>query len=368
MKQYKLLEITFQDDQYLRGFYNTHNNIDELSYNELFSMLANDSYGESDFIHPQLEKLGIESKVVFYNNRNLQDKWNQNHQDLSYFDILISQIKEYSPDIILNSAIAGFTKEETAIIKESLPTKDKKMVGFHFSTLDDRFKQNVSFYDQIYTGSKSYVNMMRSCGIPAYLLRHTFEPEIIDKLSKSERKNEICFSGSICVGKSAHNNRLDMLDILRKFDVPYIFYGNIYDYKQADDKYAGIIKEVEKDKKEGLFGINYYSALNQYNICLNLHSPIIGDGAGNMRMFEATGLGICLLTDHKSENAELFDVTNEIVVYDSFEDMVEKAKWLINNPNKARKIALAGQKRTLAEYTYKNKAEQMNEYIQMLLI
>ena len=86
-----------------------------------------------------------------------------------------------------------------------------------------------------------------------------------------------------------------------------------------------------------------------------------------MRMYEATGIGACLLTDYKDENAELFDVDNEIVVYHSLEDMVEKAKWLIDNPNEARKIAIAGQKRTLNEHNYKNKAEYLNDYIQKLL-
>lgn len=366
MRQYKLLEINSQYDQYLRGFYNAHKNIENLSYEELFSMLVEDGFADSNFIHPQLKKLGIESKVIFYNNRNLQNKWDSEHKATSYFDILLMQIKEFSPDIILMSDVSGFTKEETKIIKTSTHTI-KKMVGFHFTTLDDRFKQNISLYDQVYTGSKGFVNMMRDYGIPAYLLRHAFEPEILNRLSESKRRNEVCFLGSILVGKNAHNNRLDMLDILEKSNVPYIFYGDIYNHAQADERYSSIIKEVEKNRGTSLFGMNYYAVLNQYNICLNIHAPVIGSGAGNMRMFEVTGIGTCLLTDHRSENAEIFDVDNEIVVYKSLDDMIEKVKWLLANPEKAKAIALAGQKKTLEKYTYKNKAEQLNEYIQELL-
>lgn len=127
------------------------------------------------------------------------------------------------------------------------------------------------------------------------------------------------------------------------------------------------MSRIEKDRREGMFGIEYYSIINRYNICLNMHSSIVDTGAGNLRMYEATGIGSCLLTDCKDENSELFDVDNEIVVYQSLEDMVEKAKWLIENPNEARKIAIAGQKRTLKEHTYKNKAECLNDYIQKLL-
>lgn len=85
-----------------------------------------------------------------------------------------------------------------------------------------------------------------------------------------------------------------------------------------------------------------------------------------MRMFEATGMGTCLLTDSKDENAELFDISKEIVVYESYDDMVQKAKWLLENPKETKEIALAGQRRTLKEYTYRNKAEQLNEYLQLL--
>lgn len=376
MRHYKLLEINSQYDRYLSGFYKVHNDIDKLSYNELFSLLTNDCFAEANFIHSNLKKLGMESKVIFYNNRNLQNKWNPGHKDMSHFEILLSQIKEFSPDIIMISDVSGFTKEETAMMKESIPNKEKKLVGFHFTILDDAFKKNVYLYDQIYTGSKYLVKCMRNIGIPAFLLRHAFEPGIIDRLPKVERKNEVCFAGSIFRGKDMHDNRLEMLNMLSVSKVPYVFYGNIYGQTQVDSsleiseedkKYLNIINDIGKVMKPDLYGIAYYSALNQYNICLNLHGLCAGSGTGNARMYEATGIGSCLLTDYRDENLELFDVGNEIVVYESFEDMVEKAKWLLGNPEKAKQIAHAGQKRTLADYTYKNKAEQLNEYIQELL-
>lgn len=382
MKQYKLLEIETQYDQYLRQFYRTHTDIDKLSYDELFSMFGEDSFAESDFLHRYLCELEIESKLIFCNNRNLQDKWVKNNKKLSYFDILLLQIKEFSPDVILISNMNYFTREETIIIKDCLP-ECGKLVGFHFSDIRDKFMQNVSLYDQIYTGCAYFVNIMRNKGIPAYLLRHAFEPSILDKLSKSEKENKICFSGSVYLNKNIHSNRLDMFNKLIESNIPFDFYGDIQGNIQSDDstaenglsvsvkekqqKYLNIIKKIEKYRKPGLFGIGYYDILNQYNIGINMHTPIIGNGAGNIRMFETTGIGSCLLTDYKSENAELFDVENEIVVYKSIEDMVEKAKWLLENPKKAKEIALAGQRKTLTKYTYKNKAEQLNEYIQELL-
>ena len=59
----------------------------------------------------------------------------------------------------------------------------------------------------------------------------------------------------------------------------------------------------------------------------------------------------CLLTDQKSDIHSIFEPDSEIVTYSSNEEAISKAKFLIREPKLARKIALAGQKRTLTQYT-----------------
>lgn len=362
-----------QYEQYIRKFYKSHNDTDKLSYEELFSEIIADSYAESDFMHRHLNKLGIESTIIFCNNRNLQDKWYPYKKDISYFDILLLQIKDFMPDIVMISNMCFFSQSETIAIKECLGIKKIKLVGYHFTTLSDVFRKNALLYDQIYTGNKVYLSFMKNSGLPSYLLRHAFEPSILGRVTQFKEKNRICFLGSIIIGENAHNNRLDMLDTMTKANVPYTFYGNIFGTIQEviasekGKKYINIIAEIAQNMKKEVFGIEYYSVMKQYKICLNMHGARMDYGAGNMRMFEVTGVGACLLTDYRSENSELFDVDSEIVVYHSLEDMVEKAKWLLDNPKKAKEIALAGQKKTLEKYTYKHKAEQLNEYIQKIL-
>lgn len=371
MKQYKLLEISTQYDQYLSRFYNLHGEIEGLSYDELFSVLVEDAFAESDFIHRELNKMGIESKIIFCNNRNLQKKWKHARNDMTYFEILLLQIKDFRPDIVLISDVRHFSIEETKMIQECLFPKRFKMVAFHFTSVNDAFLKRAALYDQIYTGNRAFVKFMKEYGMPAYLLRHAFEPSILKRVTKGERKNEICFLGSIFIGENLHNNRVGMLCELINRKIPYDFYGNIYGsfedmtLKNGSKVKTDALAEIERNRKLEVFGIKYYTVMNQYNICLNLHA-LCGGGGCNMRMFEATGMGTCLLTDSKDENAELFDISKEIVVYESYDDMVQKAKWLLENPKETKEIALAGQRRTLKEYTYRNKAEQLNEYLQLL--
>lgn len=366
MREYKLLEITSQYVKYIKDFYRENPNVDDLTYDELFNMFTEQGFAEANFIHPYLRNMGIESKVIFYNNKTLQYKWSPLCKNLSLFELLLMQIKEYCPDIILISDMPSFDLEQLKMIKESVSNKTIYLVGYYFSELNNKFFEVVSQYDQIYTGSNGYVNLMRNKEIPAFLLRHAFDSSIINKLDVCEKSNAVCFSGSIVVGKTYHNNRIEILNKMMEYKIPYDFYGEIYGIQKEDKNLKILLDKIENNRHDANYGIKYYSIISQYTIGLNLHAPCI-DGAGNMRMFETTGVGTCLLTDYRDENCEMFDVDNEIVEYSSSEELLDKVRWLINYPSKAKEIAKAGQKRTLKDHTYKNKAEQLNEYIQKLL-
>ena len=67
-----------------------------------------------------------------------------------------------------------------------------------------------------------------------------------------------------------------------------------------------------------------------------------------MRLFEATGVGSCLLTDSKANMADLFVAGQEVVVFDSAEDcMVPSSDGSWTTHVNAERIAAAGQQRTM---------------------
>ena len=85
-----------------------------------------------------------------------------------------------------------------------------------------------------------------------------------------------------------------------------------------------------------------------------------------MRLFEATGVGCCLLTDHKSDICSIFEPDVEIVTYSSAEEAISKAKYLIADPKSTQKIALAGQKRTLSGYTAEKQVDHLVYHLKNL--
>ncbi len=116
-----------------------------------------------------------------------------------------------------------------------------------------------------------------------------------------------------------------------------------------------------------LFGLDYYELLSQSDVVFNIHSKQSQDTVDNMKMFEATGVGACLLTDTGRNMKDLFEEDFEVVTYRSADEAIEKAKYLIENPEKARDIAVAGRTKTLSCHTMHHRCEEINEIIRHYL-
>ncbi|MCL2074720.1 MAG: glycosyltransferase, partial [Marinilabiliaceae bacterium] len=86
--------------------------------------------------------------------------------------------------------------------------------------------------------------------------------------------------------------------------------------------------------------------------------------SANMRLFETTGVGTCLLTDMKKDIHQYFDIDNEVVTYSSANDCIEKIKYLTNNLVKCHEIAQRGQIRTLSEHNFESRVEMFAQIFQ----
>jgi len=112
-----------------------------------------------------------------------------------------------------------------------------------------------------------------------------------------------------------------------------------------------------------VFGLVMYETLQRSRVTFNSHIGISSDSASNRRLFEATGVGTCLLTDHKPNIATLFEPEREVVTFTSADDCVDKARWLLDHPKERDEIARAGQRRTLADHTYARRASELDSVI-----
>jgi len=112
-----------------------------------------------------------------------------------------------------------------------------------------------------------------------------------------------------------------------------------------------------------VYGLDQFKLLAKTRICFNIHGEIARGCAGNARLFEATGVGTCLVTDWKDNIPELFVPDKEVVTYKSKKECADKIKWLLENKEEAQKIAEAGMARTLKDHTIQRRVSQINDII-----
>jgi spore maturation protein CgeB len=82
-----------------------------------------------------------------------------------------------------------------------------------------------------------------------------------------------------------------------------------------------------------------------------------------MRLFEATGMGACLLTDGLEGLGQFFEEGREVVGYGSAAEAVEKAAYLLDHPAEAAKIGRAGRERVLREHLFSHRWPELRELL-----
>jgi hypothetical protein len=118
--------------------------------------------------------------------------------------------------------------------------------------------------------------------------------------------------------------------------------------------------------KTPVVGIDYYNVLRESRIIFNKHTDQNMGCVGNLRLFEGTGIGGCLLTDTGKNIDDLFEPGKEIVTYRTVDEAVEKVAYLLDHEDERVEIARAGQKRTLRDHTIFNRCQLIDDVIQSM--
>ena len=107
-----------------------------------------------------------------------------------------------------------------------------------------------------------------------------------------------------------------------------------------------------------IWGEQLHQVLVSSRIVLNItRSHFYGAETGiNLRIFEALAAGAFLLTDYCDELTELFVVGEEIEVFRSSAELVEKVEYYLANPEKRLEIARRGHQKFLELHTWDAKA------------
>lgn len=400
---YRYIRITDYYPQYLKKYYQSNAAIASKTYDEQYHLLTNDSFEIVSSFSKNLNKInGVEAIDIISNASILQDTWRKEHQlpeGISKQDLVLAQLKHFKPDVIWIddfSLIDATWKQR--LIKE-VPSI-KLVLGHICAPYNDEMANKFRLFDVMFTCIPCMVHELKAKGINTHLLYHSFETTILDKLKEGNKfpTSEFLFSGSLYPGSGFHKSRIEYIEGMLKAGIDIDLYCNLDSFKKVfvkktiyhlinglkaigleslidkisflkQNKSYGDVpikfysKKLLESTKEPVFGFEMYQLLSKAKITFNIHGEVAEKCAGNIRLFEATGVGTCLVTDWKDNITDLFEPGKEVITYKTIEECIEKVKWLIENPEERDKIAKAGQQKTLTMHSVEARAKMLNEII-----
>jgi len=383
---------------YLDSFYKNHPEVGNLEYREHYELLLTDS---TEFVASYVNNfnmLGIKANCVIANDLCLQNKWStlSGMGGAKQMEVIFNQVKTQNPDVLWLDDFHKVDVELLKRIKAELHSI-RLIIGYHCSPYNSELIEKMKYTDFLITCTSGMKENFNNLGLKCYHVYHGFDTYLLPRIENLNTypENSFIFSGTLLQGRRAHNERIRLITELLEADINLSLYLNLESnfrikikqivyylnrfsalmkihslrnrlpvFEYFDTPINNYPEIITKANRGPVFGIDMYRLLHHSGIVLNSHGEAAGNYCGNMRMFEATGAGACLLTENKINIRELFEPGKEVVVYDSPDDCVEKAKWLLENEPAMKSIAEAGQRRTLKDHAVEKRCSQMIEIIE----
>jgi len=364
----RILFVDHYYPKYLESFYKSHPDIFSKTYKIAFSELMAGMFGTSDFYSSGLKNNGFESWDVVANATSLQKLWIKENSGLNLYPwekiidkivkapayisdrqagfweykVLTKQIDKYKPDVLYTQNISYLNPFFLNEVKK----KVKLLVGQIASPLPPNIF--LKPYDLIISSLPNLVSEIRSRGIKSEYQKLAFEPRVLEKIGKQKRIYDVTFVGSFT---PYHQEGIKILEEIARH-IPVHVWGQGIEFLSP-------LSPFRKNYHGEAWGLDMYKIFAQSKITINRHISISGQYANNMRLYEATGMGAMLITDHKRNLNDLFEVGKEVVEYKNSKDIIDKISYYIKNEAKRETIAKAGQKRTLKEHNYLNRMKEL---------
>jgi spore maturation protein CgeB len=403
----RLLRLNSVYPDYWKSFYSLHPEMETKSYVEQLEALFYDAFYQSDSFSYYLKKLGYECEETIANPLPLQKQWaKENDYPWHPHDFerrhALEMARRFQPEIVFLNNYLVFNGDWVRQMKEACP---KVRLVLSWCAVPLASTDALREYDVVLTSSPALLSNFQSAGYNTVLLRHAFDPRFLDRIDKTRPKSfTLSFIGSILGLPGMHHTRAELVErLLQETDVSLFCRRMTYSLggiavrrvlyhivqflrncglKETTLTEIPLLKKaanwaykpryswqdpILKVNRGEMYGLAMLQTLADSYSTLNVHIDAAGEYSGNIRMFEGTGVGTCLLTDWKKDLSELFDIDREVVAYRTIDECIEKAKWLQQHPKECEEIGLAAQIRTLRDHSYANRSEELDLLIKQTI-
>lgn len=371
----RLLKVS----DYYEGFLRNHHRTQASSYADAWRKLMDDRFGWFDVWKTTLEATGKFSvlEVVSNDARTQNEWWRENvsaNLPAQREEILQEQIRRFQPDVIFAHNLAVSGPRDWA---EWGQVCRRRPLVFGYDGVALRKSTGYRGLAFLLTPLHRCCEALRSSGLEAHLFRPCF-PSVCGDMESGQKEVGTVFVGAVGTGPGGHGPRLRFLHQLcqqtaLELHVSGLESGQASFRKQALRLLRGrwaefaAIQTLSAQNRGPRYGRDMYALLGKSRASLNFHVAAAGQEGVNMRIYESTGMGACLLTEERPNLRAYFESGREILTYRDSREALEKIRWIEAHPEEARKIGQAGQARTRKDHILEKQILGVAELIRQKL-
>ncbi len=389
---------------YAHEFYAQRPSLAALPYAQQYRTFMDDCFGWNDAWTRALRPLGHEMWEPVFACEPMQRTWAReaslpDAEKLPLIEIAIRQAQQFKPDVLWVT-LWDWNAGSLQRFRQAVPSLRLIAASVGGAMPDDPLNQEV---DLVLSCAPESVAKIKQLGGRAEVLSHPFDTGVLRSLKPILPDLNFTFLGSLLRGSGMHENRETMLARLGEECGMEIFSPQHADYVRplglrtrvrcwcydAVKNHGKILPRAVLERlpiinkvnlwpirpaslyadtwrrmlRPPVWGLRMYQTLLRSKATFNMQPDGSSEFASNMRLFEATGMGVCLLTDWKQNLVEFFEPDREVVTYRTTDECVEKAKYLMEHESERLSIARAGQARCLRDHTFERRAPILEHFL-----
>jgi spore maturation protein CgeB len=270
-------------------------------------------------------------------------------------EMVVASCAEQKPDLVLAMAQAPLSNKALERLRQHNVTtafwfvEDYQIMGY--------WRNHAHLYDFYFTiQDDGFFGLLEKMGVKHfYYLPLAADPAVHRPLDMSPSE-KACFGSDISFMGAGYYNRERMLQGLLDYDIKV--WGN--DWNPLSAIWPHVQREGQRLTTEETVKV-----FNASKISVNLHSSVCHEGVNpfgdfiNPRTFEIAACGGFQLVDQRSMLSRHFEIGNEVVCYQSLEELREKISYYLMHPDERKRIALHGRQRVIREHTYEHRMREL---------
>lgn len=271
----------------------------------------------------------------------------------------------YNPDCIFYLPLAACIERFDYAIQQITP-KDKKTYSADISFVGSLYSEknplkqltNLSEY------ARGYIDGITEAALPIYgynFIEEALSDKFVDELkqydtfSSSKRVIANCDKHTVAHRYLGHHiAEIERIRTLNKLAEHF----NVDLYTQSD--VTPLQNVCVKGSIESLYGMPKVFNLTKIN--LNMTIKPIQTGLP-LRIFDIMGCGGFLMTNYQAELTDFFEIGNDLEVYSSLDELIDKCDYYLKHDDERRRIAQKGYQTVKNYHSY---AHRLNEMVRII--